>query len=244
MTELYLALGGATKNLRSSFCEQPAPAVLLSYVYFNTFAEFLESSQIRYWVLDSGAFTAHQQGKPIELGEYIDFCKRVMAGPLPPKEIYGLDVIGDWQATVRNIETMWKEGVPAIPTFHIGEPEEILVEFAAKYPKLALGGVAGMGKRAIPWLRQCFARVWPKPMHCFGIHAKEVLMTLPFHSADATNWQAAPTRYGRWKCYGDYDPKIRTGFHLRPQVNLYLELERQLQAKWKRELKRFEGLAL
>lgn len=242
MTEVYLALGGSINNLRSSFQDDPAPAALLSYVYFDMLEDLLATGKFRYWVLDSGAFTAHQKGKPIQVQDYIEFCHKVLAGPNPPKEVYSLDVIGDWQETAKNTEAMWDAGIKAIPTYHIGEPADALISMAKRYPKIALGGVAGMGKRAVPFFKQCFARVWPKPMHAFGVHSEEVLMSFPFHSADATNWQLGPTRFGSWKCYGDFRPEVRSGFHLRPQVDLFLEMERKLKAKWRGELARFKDL--
>ena len=241
MTAIYLALGGAAKNLESSFQQDPAPAVLLSYMYHQSMVGLIDKARLRYWVLDSGAFTAHQQGKPIKVDDYIAFCKDQLQGPNPPKEVYSLDVIGDHVETARNTEKMWKAGIPAIPTFHINEPEDALLSMAKQYPKLALGGVAGMNKKALPWLKQCFARVWPKPMHLFGIHSEEVLLSLPFHSADATNWQLAPTAFGNWGCYGGAKLGIRKDFHLRPQVEMFLDLERKLEAKWGMTLKRLDS---
>ena len=240
MTAIYMALGGAPRNIESSFEVDPAPAVLCSYVYFKQFEKLLQSAKIRFWVLDSGAFTAHSQGKPIAIADYIAFCKDVLQGPVPPREVYALDVIGDHVASAHNTELMWKAGIPAIPTFHIGEPEQALVDLAKHYPKLALGGIAGMGPRALPFLKQCFARVWPKPMHAFGVHSEEVLMALPFHSADATNWQLTPTAFGRWQCYDGLKLGVRKGFHLRPQVDLFMDLERKLVSKWGKELARFQ----
>lgn len=236
MTELYLAHSGGTERLKPGLVD-PAPAILCSFVYFQSMKRLLDDPEVklRRWVLDSGAFTAHSQGKPIELQRYIDFCHQVLASPRPPAEVYSLDVIGDHVASARNAEEMWRQGVKAIPTFHINEPEDALVDMAKRYPKIALGGVAGMGKRALPWLKQCYARIWPKRVHLFGIHQEEVLFALPFESADSSNWQMT-FAFGAWKKYGKLKG-VRSGdAYIRPEVEYYLELERRLQHKWGRAL--------
>lgn len=232
MTELYLAhAGGAGRRVKSGLVD-PAPALLSSYVYFQSMKGLFEDPAVkmRYWVLDSGAFTAHSKGKPIDLQAYIDFCHEIMAGPNPPREIYALDVIGDWQASVRNTEEMWRQGVEAIPTFHIGEPESVLIDLCKEYPKVALGGIAGMGKRALPWLKQCFARTWPKRFHLFGIHSEDVLFALPFDSADSSNWQMT-FAFGSWKKYGKMSVTSSHAY-IRPEIDYYLDLERRLRVKW------------
>jgi hypothetical protein len=232
VTELYLAHSGGTERLKPGLVD-PAPVILCSYVYFQSMTRLLQDPAVkmRYWVLDSGAFTAHANGKPIELQRYIDFCHQQLASATPPREVYALDVIGDHVASARNAEEMWRQGVKAIPTFHIGEPEQALLDMAKRYPKIALGGVAGMGTRALPFLKQCFARVWPKRMHLFGIHSEDVLFQLPFESADSSNWQMT-FAFGSWKKYGKLSGVRSKDAYIRPEVEYYLELERRLRHKW------------
>lgn len=239
MTTIYLAVGASANQMRSALQREPAPAMLCSYLYYHVLKKLFGEALYREWVLDSGAFSAFEVGKVIDLGEYIDFCHKALASDHPPSEIYALDVVGDWRASQRNTEAMWKRGLKAIPCYHVGEPEDVLLDMAQSYPKIAIGGVAGMGKRAVPVLDQCFARVWPKRIHCFGMVTEPVLMRFPFHSVDSTSWSIA-VRFGNWAAYGQRKMPIRGTYHLRPQVDHFLKLESRVQAKWSRALAELE----
>src|SRR5262249_2164969 len=150
----------------------------------------------------SGAFSAHQSGKEIRLEEYIETAKQLMETDKQLVEVFALDVIDDWKASLKNCEAMWEAGVPAIPAFHIGEPEEALIHLARHYPKIALGGVALLrGEKKLSWARQCFARVYPHRIHGFGFGSEKAVLSLPFHSVDATNWELGPCRFGRWQSF-------------------------------------------
>ena len=125
MTAIRFALGGGKKTIQKAFEGTPA-SYLVSYVYFNEWDAVKEIFPQSDWVLDSGAYTAYTSGKPIRLQTYIDFVKRLRDTANPPSEIFGLDVIGDWEASLKNIEQMWAQGIEAIPTYHAGEPERDL----------------------------------------------------------------------------------------------------------------------
>jgi hypothetical protein len=68
--------------------------------------------------LDSGAYSAWNKKKPIDLYQYIQYI-------LENKEVYevitGLDVIGDGEATLQNLKIMKQHGLDVLPTFHMGE---------------------------------------------------------------------------------------------------------------------------
>jgi len=217
------------------------PALLVSYVYLEPFLKNRHRYSYRDWVLDSGAFSAHNSGTEIRLQDYIDTCKRLMDEDETLVEIYTLDVIGDWKASIKNCEKMWKQGVEAIPTYHEGEPEHALKRIAKGYPKIALGGVAhkrGSGK--IKWAEQCFARVWPKKIHGFGFGSEKAVMTLPWHSVDATNWEIGPCKFGRWNQFGNLSVR-GSKQNLRAEVLWYLELEKKARWRWRREMQQLTG---
>jgi hypothetical protein len=96
------------------------------------------------------------------------------------------------------------------------------------------------GERKLRFAEQCFARVWPKAIHGFGVGTREILFDVPWHSVDAMNWEIGPGRYGRWKAfYG-----ARTGIYgsdhdLRIEVAHHLESERLARHRWRREMERF-----
>ena len=211
------------------------PALLVSYFYFKGFEKLKAQVSFRDWVLDSGAFSAHNSGKVIDLQAYIDFCLKWQAKDTLLTEIYALDVIGDPEASLRNTEEMHRQGVNAIPTFHLGSPWEALEELS-KYPKIALGGMVRKPKNLKrSWLEQVFARAWPRSMHAFGLASEDLLMLFPFHSCDASNWELAPSAFGQWQRYGNL--RLTGGQNnLRVEVDHYLAMEKKLQHRWKREL--------
>ena len=220
-----------------------APALLVFYAYLKPFLKAKGGYVYRDWSLDSGAYTAHASGKPVDLQAFIETAKNLLATDETLTEVFALDVIGDWRASLRNTETMWKAGVPAIPCYHVGEPEDVLMALARDYPKIALGGRGGVSyAKKTAWARQCFARVWPKRVHGFGVGSKEEILALPWHSVDATNWEIGATKYGRWHAFGQLS--IRgSGHNLRAEVEHYLAIERAAQARWKKEMAQLEAEA-
>lgn len=209
------------------------PALLVSYVYLKGFIENRHRYAFRDWVLDSGAFSAHMSGTVIDLQAYIDKAKELRDADPQLTEIFSLDVIGDWRESLKNAEEMWRQGVEAIPTYHIGEPEDVLKGLARDYPKIALGGVAVLKPKVKnKFAEQCFARVWPKKIHGFGYGDRKAIMAYPWHSVDATNWEMGPCAFARWNTFGNMSVR-GSSQNLRAEVEFYLELEYQARLKWK-----------
>jgi hypothetical protein len=213
------------------------PALLVSYVYLEPFLKNRHRYHYRDWVMDSGAFSAHNSGTEVKLQDYINCCKGLMATDPKMTEVFSLDVIGDWKASLKNTEEMWRQGVQAIPTFHFGSPWPELKTMAKDYPKIALGGLVGQAVRPRDaWIGQCFARVWPKKIHGFGLSGEKTIMRFPFHSVDATNWELGPCRYGRWKSFGGALSVRGSRQNLRSEVEWYLALEQRARERWKKEM--------
>lgn len=217
------------------------PALLVSYYYLAPFQRARARYDFRDWVLDSGAFSAHNSGAVIDLQAYTEKAKELLATDPKLTEVFSLDVIGDWRASLRNTEALWTAGVPAIPCFHVGEPEDVLVSLARDYPKIALGGAVGFRGKS-EWAAQCFARVWPKRIHGFGFGGERDIMALPWHSVDATNWESGPCRFGNWRAFGGQRVSVRGSSHpLRVEVEWYLALERRAQQRWQKQMAQLEG---
>lgn len=239
MTDVRLAYGNAgrtTLQLSDNF--DPRPALLASFYYLSEFERHKQSLHYRDWMMDSGAFSAYNCGAVIDLAAYIDACiERQAADPLLT-EIIALDVVGDWRATIRNTERMWKAGIRAIPTYHYGEPECALKAIAAEYDKIALGGMSVLrGKDKLIWGEQCFARVWPKRVHGFALTEERILMRLPFHSVDATTWLLQPKAYGRfYYSKKNLHLKVKGITDLRGQVDHFMQMERRLKQRWANDL--------
>ena len=217
------------------------PALLVSFFYLKGFLVVRDKWAFRDWALDSGAFSAKNSGKEINLEDYINTCKELRSMDAKLSDIFALDVIGDWRASEVNTKKMWAAGVEAIPAFHIGEPWDVLKGLAADYPKIALGGVALLkGGAKMRWLTECFSRVWPKKIHGFGISGRKIVMALPFHSVDATNWELQACKYGNWASFGDLSVR-GSKQNLRAEVEYYLKLERDLRSRWENEMKLLEA---
>lgn len=217
------------------------PALLVSYAYWKQFASQRARYAFRDYALDSGAYTVKNSGGTVDLGAFIAFCQERLATDPQCAEIFSLDVIGgDWRESERNCERLWAAGVPAIPTYHYGEPESVLLGLARQFPKLALGGLAGRNvslSAKTRWVQECFARVWPHRIHGFGMTGEALLMTVPFDSVDASNWEQAPAAWGHYKSMGKPTKSPRGGaISLRAEVEWYLALERRVAARWAREL--------
>ena len=229
---VYFDIPAVDRTLRMSL----KPALLVSYVYLDKFLEHQEEYNYRNWSLDSGAFSAHNSGTAIDLNEYIKVCKRLLKEDKTLVEVFALDVIGDHKASLRNAEIMWAAGVPAIPTYHIGEPVDALLHIAKTYPKIAIGGVANIkGTVKTKFAQACFSRVWPKMVHGFGFGSEAHILQFPFHSVDATNWELGPCAFGRWASFGNMSVRGSTQ-NLRAEVEHYLRLEQKAQQRWRKEM--------
>lgn len=228
--------------------ESHAPALLISFFYLEAFLKNKHRYRHRDWAMDSGAFSAFNSGVSINLQSYIDTCKKLLQEDNKLSEVFALDVIGDWQATLRNTDEMWKQGVQAIPTFHYGEPWDVLKGISRDYPKIAIGGCAGrsMRMKRDHFAGQCFARVWPKRIHGFGFGHEYLILKYPWHSVDATSWEISPCGFGRWNYFGHIGKNGRrvgaaisvpgSKQNLRLEVEFYLDLEQRARQKWKKEM--------
>lgn len=238
---LAAAQGQAERN-GSLMGEGARPGLLVSYVYLRPFLRSRELYDIRDWVMDSGAYSAFKSGVTIELEEYNDRCLQLLEEDPQLTEVYALDVIDDWRGSVKNYEATWKAGVPAIPTYHLNDPESLLLDLAAAHDKIAIGGMTRLiGSKKLRFAEQCFARVWPKRIHGFGVGSESLIMALPWHSVDATNWEIGPCKFGRWNTYGQMSVR-GSKQDLRVEVDWYLRLEARAQRKWREEMKQLEGL--
>lgn len=219
-----------------------APALLVSYFYLATWDKIKDRCMYRDWVMDSGAFSAHASGASIDLNAYMDKCTELLCEDQTLTEVFALDVIGDHKQSLKNAEKMWSDGIEAIPCFHYGSPWDALIHIAQNYPKIAIGGIVGLGPKAkLAFLEQCFARVWPKKIHGFGIANERICMALPFHSVDATNWELAPCAFGNWKQFGKMSVR-GSKQNLRGEVEHYLNMERKLRVRWRKEMALLETL--
>jgi hypothetical protein len=196
-------------------------------------------AQVRRWFLDSGAYSAFNSGEVIDHNALMAEQK---AGRWD--DIASLDVIGDWKASRANWYTEQAAGVRSAPTFHIGDPWELLAEYKTVAPKINLGGIAPLrDDKRLPWLRQCFARGWPHKFHAFGVMSDAILKELPFHSCDSTGWYQGVVMGGASilpNGKAQIGPKTNTHSRIRQvrsRAEKYASLGRFLEQKWSRSLR-------
>jgi hypothetical protein len=166
-------------------------------------------------MLDSGAFSAWQQGTKISLGNYIAYLKRHTA---LIDECVCLDAIpgfrpGEKGVRERNLskidaaakesyenqQRMKAEGLRPIPVFHMDEDYVWLDRYrddGETYIGISPSKLAGTGEIR-SWLDECFARLTAGgralvKTHCFGSTAWEIAVNYPWHSLDSTTWLKQP----------------------------------------------------
>src|SRR2546429_6210215 len=115
-----------------------SPALLCSLPYVEDFQKARSLQQLTYrnWALDSGAYSlwmvaakyrrtgrgSSWEWQTITLPQYIEWAQRLLADDPTLVEVISLDVHENPRQTLKNTEAMWKAGIKAIPTYHMGEP--------------------------------------------------------------------------------------------------------------------------
>ena len=189
-------------------------------------------------MLDSGAYSAWNSGKVIDIDQLISETKKTIW-----QESICLDVIGNAEESLKNALYMKENESPAFPVFHIGDPWEILREYCQQFDRVGLSCRFGEStKESMRWAGQCFAREWPHRFHSFGWVAEEALMSYPFATADTASWERGPAAFGWWKAFGGQLPAgaLRGGRNLGAEVQWYLSLENRVQGRWNKVLREIQ----
>ena len=246
---IYMASHGNNPSIHH-FDEDCKPAILVSYAYLQSWADAATRAAVchRHWMMDSGAYTAWTKGKPVVLDEYTAVCRDLLAADPKLLEVIGLDVIGSWRDTQRNVTRMWAQGVPAIPVYHLGEPEDVLRGYARDYPKVCVGGVyllKGQEEKR-RYIETVFAKVWPCALHALAVSGVDEGLIAPWHSMDSSSAFRGANGFGTWRGYSGPRPSQRwrrlrplpAGYDhdVRVEVSYYLKGEETLRHRWAREM--------
>lgn len=144
-------------------------------------------------LIDSGAFSELNSGRPIDCDAYAEFSQRMMAAEHVDACATLDDIRGDWQKGLENWDAMpW-----TFPVYHDSDPpralDAILERLADDRPQwLGLGMVPPRG--AVDWLEntvEILNRRWPGAhLHGFALRQHiEILMRYDGRvSVDSTNW--------------------------------------------------------
>lgn len=180
----------------------PPYNILASYHYFKSKQDLIRESIAKGYsvFIDSGAFSAANSGKEIDIDLYCAFLKETRATMYA-----GLDVIGNAKETLFNTEYMIKEhGLNPIPTFHLGSnPADLKKLF--DYPYIALGGLVFASGAT----RYC-DEVWglilkERPdmrVHGFGLTNFDLMARYPWASVDSSSFKGCK-RFGRQQILWD-----------------------------------------
>lgn len=175
---------------------QPPYNILASFHYFKSKKDLVRACVQKGFdvFIDSGAFSAANSGKTIDINEYCRFILETKVSFYA-----GLDVIGDAKKTLDNQKYMVNEyGLDPIPTFHLGcNPEDLRALF--DYDYIALGGL--VFSSGIP--RYC-DEIWgmilrEKPklkVHGFGLTNIDLMERYPWASVDSSSFKGCK-RFGR-----------------------------------------------
>ena len=209
------------------------------------------------FMLDSGAFSAWNCGKEIDLDHYIAFIRHhaehldyyvaldVIPGafgrtPTPA------EVEVSAQKSWDNLLYMQAEGLNPIPVFHMGEQFKWLrrmVEHGIEYIGISPANYRTTDKKRI-WLDRVFDEITDaegKPLvktHALGVTAIDLLIRYPWFSADSTTWIMIAARgkillphwvNGRWK----FDKKPSICYISEPYGEGEVLLRGMKEASWR-----------
>jgi hypothetical protein len=140
--------------------------------------------------LDSGAWSAHNNGKNISI---IDYMKFIDENKHLITSYVALDVIGDAELTKRYYDIMLYKGYDPIPVFHAGADSSYLkyyVESIEPNTVIALGGTAAerSKERVRNWVQRV-QKLYPnQKFHLLGSSSKKITDYCDLYSVDSSTW--------------------------------------------------------
>lgn len=159
--------------------------------------EVLKNQTLPYrFLLDSGAFTAHNAGKVITLDDY---CRFIEAMPIKPWRYFQLDVVGDPDKTARNYEKMLERGFTPVPVFTHNESLSRLDELYETSDVVALGGLVG-NKNRKSIVRRVMNHANGRKVHLLGFTNEQYVKFYKPYMCDSSSL-AAVGIYGRLGIY-------------------------------------------
>ena len=181
---IYYSNMGSATGLRRFL---PYDIPILTSFYGCSFDKIEKPDFCSKLFLDSGAFSAFRQGKPVDIDKYIEYVKKWDE----EIEVYaGLDVIGDQEATWENVQYMVQAGLNPLPTFHYGEDFEYLEKYCQQFEYIAIGGIVPIKSRDLltTFLDKCFSRIPAETkVHGFGVGDENMMENYPWFSVDASS---------------------------------------------------------
>lgn len=175
--------------------------VLIAYPYCNPPAlrqlQRLPPGSYRF-LLDSGAFTAWNAGRQIDLDDY---CRFIESLPIKPWRYFVLDVIGDPVATRRNYDRMLQRGFTPIPIYTPGESTSAIDEFYKTSDVVGFGGINGFkGSKRKAYVNGVMNHVGNRKAHWLGFVDINYIKAYKPYMCDSSSWDSG-SMYGSLSVY-------------------------------------------
>ena len=154
-------------------------------------------------MIDSGAFTAFNKKKPIDVKEFIAWHHELAKNCPKIRWKAGLDDLKEWEVSLRNQEMTDAAGLDLFPTFHRFDPPHVhdwILDHRVNgkpYELYAFGGLvqdALTASDAISiWLDSCYERICDadgrptRQVHLFGVSNIELMLKYPCYSSDSAS---------------------------------------------------------
>jgi len=208
---IYFSTTNLMYGLREAILETNVRNLLFSYYYktsnFNDWFQLIKELNKPNVMIDSGAFSAWTGKKKIDRQSYLEFiyeCKEKFGPITNDLHFVNLDVIpGEFgrkptdleieesaKLGWENFEWFKSKGVDVIHVFHQHEDFKWLEKLmkASDYIGISPANDLSTSQR-LPWLKKCFSIVRTRcKTHCFGGTSKEILLSVPFYSADSSSY--------------------------------------------------------
>lgn len=193
------------------------PNVLVAFPYAKTF-DYIDYQPQRV-ILDSGAFSAWNVGKSVDVKAYAEWVL-AMRTRFPNLRAVNLDVIpGEvgrtstraeraqgMRRSLANADYLRSQGIDVMEVFHQDEPKAFLDDLCDRLP---IGGVLCVSPRndvnvnlKLAWqnvvLRQLVARFGKTALprtHGLAVTSRRMLQQFPYYSVDSSTWMSS-FRYG------------------------------------------------
>ena len=158
------------------------------------------------FMLDSGAFTSFNSGKPIQIDDY---CRFLDGLPVKPWRYYALDVIGDHDGTLKNYETMLARGYDPIPVVTYGQDLSVVEYYYSKTDFIAYGGLVGRStaEKAVG-VNQFQKVVNGRKSHLLGFTSMPYIKHFQPYSCDSSSWEGG-ARFGNANIYAGNGKMIK-----------------------------------
>lgn len=144
------------------------------------------------FLLDSGAFTVHQQGATVDIEKYAAFV--AAQSPSFRGGAFNLDVIGSDAGSYENWCTLRRMGVETIPVHHVGDDVSYLKKYLDQCEYIGIGAIAKLDtvSRLIG-----LDHVWKEYLtlpdgtprlrvHGLGLTDNSIVLRYPWYSVDST----------------------------------------------------------